>query len=151
MADIRLAARDRAALEQKARRSSDAREAGRALALLALADGEPAAAVARRLRVGRSTLDEWAARWADGARADADGADGARALGVELRFLPAACPELSPVEGLWRHVKGRVLAKEPTPDLLASLERACDELLMMSGTKRLRLAGVLSGNFWLPT
>src|SRR4029077_1150054 len=28
-------------------------------------------------------------------------------LGVELRFLPTACPELNPVEGLWRHVKGR--------------------------------------------
>jgi transposase len=75
----------------------------------------------------------------------------ARELGVELRFLPAACPELNPVEGLWRHAKGRVLANEPTPDLMASLERACDELLLMSSTERLRLAGVLSGNFWLPT
>ena len=75
----------------------------------------------------------------------------AKALGVELRFLPTACPELNPVEGLWRHIKGRVLANEPTPDLLASLERVCDELLLMSDTDRLRLAGVLSGNFWLPT
>ena len=75
----------------------------------------------------------------------------ARGLGVELRFLPTACPELNPVEGLWRHIKGRVLANEPTPELRASLERACDELLMMSSTERLRLAGVLSGNFWLPT
>jgi hypothetical protein len=72
-------------------------------------------------------------------------------LGVELRFLPTACPELNPVEGLWRHAKGRVLANEPTPDLLASLERVCDDLLIMSDTARLRLAGVMSGNFWLPT
>ena len=75
----------------------------------------------------------------------------AASLGVELRFLPTACPELNPVEGLWRHAKGRVLANEPTPDLMASLERACDELYLMSSTDRLRLAGVLSGNFWLPT
>ena len=72
-------------------------------------------------------------------------------LGVELRFLPTACPELNPVEGVWRRAKGRVLANEPTPDLGDSLGRVCGELFEMSGTERLRLAGVLSGNFWLPT
>ena len=75
----------------------------------------------------------------------------AAALGIELRFLPTACPELNPVEGLWRHAKGRVLANEPTPDLAESLGRVCDELFQMSNTERLQLAGVLSGNFWLPT
>jgi hypothetical protein len=34
----------------------------------------------------------------------------ARELGIELRWLPVACPELNPVEGLWRHLKGKVLA-----------------------------------------
>jgi len=72
-------------------------------------------------------------------------------LGIELRFLPTACPELNPVEGLWRHVKGRVMANEPTPDLTASLDRVYDELFQMTNTQRLQLAGVLSGNFWLPT
>jgi hypothetical protein len=72
-------------------------------------------------------------------------------LGIELRFLPTACPELNPVEGLWRHAKGRVLANEPTPALGDSLGRVCEELFEMSGTDRLRLAGVLSGNFWPPT
>jgi transposase len=72
MADIRLTARDRAALEQKARHSADAREARRALGLLALAGGEPAAAVARRLLVSRSTVYEWAARWSDRDRPKAD-------------------------------------------------------------------------------
>ena len=75
----------------------------------------------------------------------------AKELGVELRFLPTACPELNPVEGLWRHAKGLVLSNEPTPDLGESLGRVCEELFEMSGTERLRLAGVLSGNFWLPT
>jgi hypothetical protein len=77
--------------------------------------------------------------------------DLAAELGIELRFLPTACPELNPVEGLWRHAKGRVLANEPTPDLAGSLGRVCDELFMMSPTQRLKLAGVLSGNFWLAT
>ncbi|WP_439628617.1 transposase [Gemmata sp.] len=72
-------------------------------------------------------------------------------LGIELRFLPTACPELNPVEGLWRHVKGRVMANEPTPDLSDSLGRVYDELFQMTANERLQLAGVLSGNFWLPT
>lgn len=72
-------------------------------------------------------------------------------LGVELRFLPTACPELNPVEGLWRHVKGRVLANEPTPNLNESLDRVYDELFLMTPTERLTMAGVRSGNFWLPT
>jgi DDE superfamily endonuclease len=71
--------------------------------------------------------------------------------GVELRFLPTACPELNPVEGLWRHAKGRVLANEPTPDRDDGLGRVCEELFEMTGRERLRLAGVLSGNFWPPT
>jgi DDE superfamily endonuclease len=72
-------------------------------------------------------------------------------LGVELRFLSAACPELNPVEGLWRHAKGRVPANEPTPDLADSLGRVCEELFEMSAPERRTPAGVLSGNFWLPT
>jgi hypothetical protein len=71
--------------------------------------------------------------------------------GIELRFLPTACPELNPLEGLWREVKGRVLSDEPTPDLSVSLKRAFDHLGAMTGRRRLQTAGVLSGNFWLPT
>ena len=75
----------------------------------------------------------------------------AEALGIELRFLPTACPELNPLEGLWREVKGHVLANEPTPDLDKSLRRALDHLEGMTGRQRLETAGVLSGAFWLPT
>jgi transposase len=31
----------------------------------------------------------------------------AKALGIALRFLPTACPELNPLEGLWRLAKGQ--------------------------------------------
>lgn len=75
----------------------------------------------------------------------------AKELGIELRWLPTACPELNPVEGLWRYVKGQILANEPTPDLDAALSRACDEIFDMGPTERLQVAGVMSGNFWLPT
>jgi hypothetical protein len=75
----------------------------------------------------------------------------AKSLGIELRFLPTACPELNPLEGLWREIKGHVLANEPTPDLDESLRRAFDHLAGMTGRQRLKTAGVLSGSFWLPT
>jgi transposase len=68
MAPLHLTARDRASLAQTARHSADAREARRALALLDLDAGEPAARVAGRYRVSRSTMYEWAARCADRAR-----------------------------------------------------------------------------------
>lgn len=65
MVALRLTARDREQLAALARASRDARETRRALALLDLDAGEPAARVAQRYRVGRSTVYEWAARWAD--------------------------------------------------------------------------------------
>ena len=75
----------------------------------------------------------------------------AKELGIELRFLPTACPELNPLEDLWRHIKGEILANEPTPDLGESVKRACEEIVGMDPTERLQVAGVVSGNFWLPT
>ena len=90
--------------------------------------------------------------WTGAARTRPSGSRALAAeLGVELRFLPTACPELNPLEGLWREVKGRVLANEPTPDLDISLERAIDHLMAMTGRQRRQTAGVLSENFWLPT
>ncbi len=72
-------------------------------------------------------------------------------LGIELRWLPTACPELNPLERLWRLLKGAVLSNEPTPDLDTSLARAFEHLESMRPKQRLRAAGVLSGTFWLPT
>jgi transposase len=68
MAALKLSGRDREALEQAARHSTDARETRRALALLDLADGQTPGQVAARYRVGRSTVYEWVARWNDADR-----------------------------------------------------------------------------------
>jgi transposase len=68
MVALRLTARDRDTLGESARHSTDARETRRALALLDLDAGESPARVAERYRVSRSTVYEWAARWADTAR-----------------------------------------------------------------------------------
>jgi transposase len=72
MVALRLNARDREALSEKARSNADARETRRALALLDLDAGESPTRVAERYRVGRSTVYEWAARWHDTARPRAD-------------------------------------------------------------------------------
>ena len=72
MVALRLTARDREALGHTARHGTDAREARRALALLDLDAGESPARVAQRYWVSRSTVYEWAARWQDTDRPQAD-------------------------------------------------------------------------------
>jgi hypothetical protein len=88
-------------------------------------------------------LDKISAQWAGSSR------QLARQLGIELRWLPKACPELNPVDHLWRHLKKDVLANEPLPDLEATLKRAWSYLAELSPRERLCKAGVLSGRFWL--
>jgi len=73
----------------------------------------------------------------------------ARELGIELRFLPTACPHLNPLESLWRHTKKDVLANEALPEVQRAADRACEYLYSLSPRQRRHKAGVLSGNFWL--
>lgn len=70
-------------------------------------------------------------------------------LGIQVRFLPRATPELNAMDQLWRHVKGRALADRPTRSIDESAMYACRYILDMRPRERLRKAGVLSGNFWL--
>jgi transposase len=88
-------------------------------------------------------LDRISAQWARSSRRLAQG------LEVELRWLPKACPELNPVDHLWRQLKKDVLANEPLPNLEATLKRAWSYLADLSPRERLQKAGVLSGRFWL--
>lgn len=73
----------------------------------------------------------------------------AAALGIQVRLLPRATPELNAMDHLWRSVKGRALADRPTRSIDDSADTACCYLLEMSRHERLQKAGVLSGNFWL--
>jgi transposase len=73
----------------------------------------------------------------------------AKMLGIEVRFLPRATPEVNAMDHLWRYVKGRILANRATQSIDASADAACQALLAMSRHERLRKAGVLSGHFWL--
>lgn len=88
-------------------------------------------------------LDKISAQWAQSSRRLA------HQLGIQLRWLPKACPELNPVDHLWRHLKRDILANEPLPNLEATLKRAWLYLKQLSPHERLQKAGVLSGHFWL--
>jgi transposase len=123
MVALRLTARDRETLSEKARSSPDARETRRALALLDLDAGEPATRVARRYRVGRSTVYEWAARWGN---PDLPRADRLRDAGRSGRppdardAAEAALAELMPTAPTAR---GYRHPSWTTPPLVAHLRR----------------------------
>jgi transposase len=73
----------------------------------------------------------------------------ARKLGIELRWLPRATPELNAMDQLWKHVKANALANQPTRSIDRSAEAACQYVLQLTRRQRLRKAGILSGRFWL--
>jgi hypothetical protein len=75
----------------------------------------------------------------------------AKALNIELRWLPTACPELNPVEDLWRWLKGSILCNHQPHDFADTTRTAVDALDQLSPHEALRLSGELCKNFWLRT
>jgi transposase len=76
----------------------------------------------------------------------------AKAMGIELAWLPFRSPELNPCEDLWRQLKGQVAANRvyPSVDLLA--DHAVAWLEDLSAEDVLRCTGLRSSKFdWLPT
>ena len=73
----------------------------------------------------------------------------AREFGIQLRFLPRACPELNAMDHLFRFVKGEGVANRPRQTIDQSAHAVCLYLYDKSRRERLTKAGVLSGNFWL--
>jgi transposase len=70
-------------------------------------------------------------------------------LGIEIRFLPRATPELNAMDHLWRHTKREALGSRATQTVAQSAQTACQYIIDMPPRERLRKAGVLSGRFWL--
>ncbi len=73
----------------------------------------------------------------------------AHRLGIQLRWLPKACPELNVMDTLWRHAKDDIAANEPTPDVEATVDRAQCYVHALSPAERLEKAGVRAEDFWL--
>lgn len=78
-----------------------------------------------------------------------DSVEAAAALGLQIRWLPRACPHLNAMDHLFRFVKGQALSNRPTRSIDDSALAACRYLYGLSRRERLVKAGVLSGNFWL--
>jgi transposase len=73
----------------------------------------------------------------------------AEELGIEVRLLPKATPELNAMDHLWRHAKKQAVGNRPTISIEESALAARQYIIDLSPRERLRKAGVLSGNFWL--
>jgi hypothetical protein len=75
--------------------------------------------------------------------------DWAARLGIELRLLPRATPELNAMDHLWRHAKRETQGNRPIQPIEESALAACWYIQGLSPRERLQHAGVLSGDFWL--
>ncbi len=73
----------------------------------------------------------------------------AGALGIEIRWLPRATPELNAVDHLWRHAKAVTLANAPIRPVADSAMALCEYLIDLSPRERLIQAGALASDFWL--
>jgi DDE superfamily endonuclease len=70
-------------------------------------------------------------------------------LGIEVRLLPRATPELNAMDHLWRHTKREAVGDRETVTIDGSALAACQYIIDLSPQERLRQAGILSANFWL--
>jgi len=73
----------------------------------------------------------------------------ARLLGIELVWLPVRCPELNPMDHLWRHGKERICANRQYRTIEEQVHQFLHYLEGLSVHEALRKAGVLSENYWL--
>lgn len=73
----------------------------------------------------------------------------AKALGIALRWLPVACPKLNPMDHLWRHIKGDVLANCPYHALDEGVTQIHQYLQDLGPAGWMRTAGLFSEKFWL--
>jgi transposase len=73
----------------------------------------------------------------------------ARDLDIRLLWLPKRCPELNPMDHLWRSAKQNACANRQDTTIDVTVARAIRYLRRLTPREALRKAGVLSRNFWL--
>ena len=70
-------------------------------------------------------------------------------LDIRLLWLPKRCPELNPMDHLWRAPKQKVSANHQDLTIERAVERFLRYLRRLTPRAALRMAGVLSRHFWL--
>ena len=78
-----------------------------------------------------------------------DSREWAQELGIEVRLLPKATPELNSMDHLGRHTKREALGDRETVTIDVSALAACQHIIDLRPKDRLCQAGILSGDFWL--
>jgi len=78
-----------------------------------------------------------------------DSLEWAEELGIEVRLLPQATPELNARDHVWEPTQREALGDREAVTIDGSALAACRHVIDLSPEDRLRRAGVLSGNFWL--
>jgi hypothetical protein len=73
----------------------------------------------------------------------------AAALNIKLRWLPRQCPQLNPVDHLWRGLKNELAANRQFASIQDQLRHAENWVRALRPTQTLRKAGLLSQNGWL--
>jgi hypothetical protein len=73
----------------------------------------------------------------------------AQDLSIALRWLPVACPKLNPMDHLWRHIKGEILANTPHNSLDECVAEVYQYLQDIGPAGWMRKAGLFSEQFWL--
>src|SRR5271167_1480675 len=73
----------------------------------------------------------------------------ANGFGIQLVWLPVRCPELNPMDHLWRHGKERICANRQYESIEEHVHRFLHYLEGLSVEETLRKAGVLSEDYWL--
>jgi transposase len=100
-----------------------------------------------RRRYGRRpialVLDEHPSHTATASRALA------RALAIELLFLPKRSPELNAMDHLWRTAKQKVCANRQAPGILRLVARFIRWVETLTNAQARRLAGLRSKRHWL--
>jgi transposase len=75
----------------------------------------------------------------------------AKALAIELVWLPKQCPELNAMDHLWKELKADISANYQYPTIEQHAAFAQEYTLKLTSRKALIRAGILSKNFWLKT
>lgn len=75
----------------------------------------------------------------------------AKALNIELVWLPKQCPELNAMDHLFKEVKADISANYQYKSIDEHSSFAEAYILALSNNQALKRAGILSKNFWLKT
>jgi transposase len=73
----------------------------------------------------------------------------AKALGIELVWLPKQCPELNAMDHLFKEVKSDISANHQYANIEEHTCFAENYILNLTKKQALKRAGILSKNFWL--